>query len=90
MILNGDTVTLFADRAVRGRVVDNSPAKTVLVCWEADHNPYGVGSPRTCYEPRRDVRVVYFNEDGEEYGIEGDDDLGYPNGYSPIAYTGNA
>jgi hypothetical protein len=90
MILTGDTVTLTVDRTARGRVVDNTPTNTVLVHWEQDSNPYGKGAPRAYYELRKNVRVVYFNADGQEDGIEGDDDLGYANGYSPIAYTGNA
>jgi hypothetical protein len=90
MILNGDTVTLTSDRTARGRVIDNTPTNTVLVVFDFDANPYGKGSPRTRYELRKNVRVVYFDVDGQEDGIEGDDDLGYANGYSPVAYTGNA
>jgi hypothetical protein len=90
VILNGDIVILAADRSARGTVIDNSPKNTVLVKWDFDTNPYGKGAPRTRYELRRSLRVVYFNADGEEYAIEGDDYEGYPNGYSPISYTGNA
>lgn len=89
MILLGDIVTLADDRNARGQVVDLEP-NTVLVQWDFDTNPYGKGSPRIRYELRRKVRVVYFDANGDEDGIEGREGLGYPNGHSPIAYTGNA
>lgn len=86
MILTGDIVTLANDPTARGRVVETAHAglaNTVLVVWDFDTNPYAR------YELRRNVRVVYFDADGNEDGIEGDD-AGYANGHSPIAYTGNA
>lgn len=38
------------DSQARGTVVESPSGRTVLVRWDFDTNPYGVGSPRLYFE----------------------------------------
>ncbi|SLC72541.1 hypothetical protein [Mycobacteroides abscessus] len=38
------------DSKARGTVIENPSGRTVLVRWDFDTNPYGVGAPRRYFE----------------------------------------